>query len=766
MKKLFTLVTMLILSLSIVTEAKCYIVGNAEGNSWDPNVGVELQETSSGIYKGDVEITGDGYFGIAENLTTDGNWDYFNQNFRYNAASKDCPVTLGTEMTMTKGGTDMSWKIDLGTYTFTVNFNNNTLLVTSTDGSGNEDPVTPSSETWCLVGGFNSWNITEAPEFTEVSDGVYEITIAELGGQFKIAKDHAWDTNFGSNGTDLTTNTEYSLMFNASGNLQFANETTYTNCKLTFKPTGAETATLYFEGTAKEAVTEFEEIYVIGNMNNWNFTSTEHKLTRESADSKIYKGSIEMIAAAQAEYCYWRIYEQLNQIGSWGLEAEQEVEANITSATLTRGSEVAITTAPGIYDVVFNLDTGALTLTKTGESDDPIVPPTPSDDVWCLVGEFNEWDIENAPEFTMVSEGVYEITMPELGGQFKIAANHNWEDTNYGTNGTDVAATTEYQLVERAENLQFTNGDTFNNCKLTFKKTANGATLYVEVEQVQETVWCLVGGFNNWDIAGAPEFTKVSDGVYEISVAELGGQFKIASNHSWSGVNYGSNGTALTIETDYSLVASTDANISFENENTYTDCKLTLTINAEGASLYATGTLKPVVTEFEELYVIGDMNNWDFSNTDYKLTRESADSKTYVGKLKFTVAAENEYCYWRIYEQLGQIGSWGLAEAQETPSDITSATLVRLSEAAITTLPGEYNVTFNIETGELALSPVNDSVESIENTNNVYVTNGSIVAPNDAEIYSINGTRVNGENVAKGVYIVKTAEKTVKILVK
>lgn len=58
------------------------------------------------------------------------------------------------------------------------------------------------------------------------------------------------------------------------------------------------------------------------------------------------------------------------------------------------------------------------------------------------------------------------------------------------------------------------------------------------------------------------------------------------------------------------------------------------------------------------------------------------------------------------------------------------------------------------------------ALESIEAENEVYAIGGSIVAPAGAEIYSVSGARVNGSNLNSGIYLVRTQNDVVKVLVK
>ena len=57
-------------------------------------------------------------------------------------------------------------------------------------------------------------------------------------------------------------------------------------------------------------------------------------------------------------------------------------------------------------------------------------------------------------------------------------------------------------------------------------------------------------------------------------------------------------------------------------------------------------------------------------------------------------------------------------------------------------------------------------VEDVENDEIVVkVVGNSIVAPEGAEVYDLNGLRVNAENLAKGIYIVKVGNQVVKVII-
>jgi hypothetical protein len=61
---------------------------------------------------------------------------------------------------------------------------------------------------------------------------------------------------------------------------------------------------------------------------------------------------------------------------------------------------------------------------------------------------------------------------------------------------------------------------------------------------------------------------------------------------------------------------------------------------------------------------------------------------------------------------------------------------------------------------------ISTGIEGVENDEIVVkVVGNSIVAPEGAEVYDLNGLRVNAENLAKGIYIVKVGDQVVKVII-
>ena len=93
----------------------------------------------------------------------------------------------------------------------------------------------------------------------------------------------------------------------------------------------------------------------------------------------------------------------------------------------------------------------------------------------------------------------------------------------------------------------------------------------------------LRGEVNGWGAIADWEFSNEGNGTYALYDKELSGTFKVA-DASWSSTcNYGSNGSAITVDKPYSLVLGTNDNISCAY--TYDCARIVLTITDSGASL-------------------------------------------------------------------------------------------------------------------------------------------------------------------------------------
>ena len=180
-----------------------YILGEANGNTWNPSVGVEMSTTDGYIFTAQVTFNG-------ENAEDDANVSYFSFTSKLGSNSDDwagisgyrlTPVsegnywvtstTLGENILMNAFGenVDVAFRIPAGTYTITVDVSGRNCVITRDGGGG---PVAgrgwPAMFGGVMLQGFywDSYNATRWTTLTEKAQ--------ELGQYFDVM----WVPNSGS----------------------------------------------------------------------------------------------------------------------------------------------------------------------------------------------------------------------------------------------------------------------------------------------------------------------------------------------------------------------------------------------------------------------------------------------------------------------------------------------------------------------------------------------------------------------------------------
>ena len=201
-----------------------------------------------------------------------------------------------------------------------------------------------------LRGEVNSWGATAEWEFSDEGNGTYVLYDKALSGAFKVA-DSGWTSacNYGSNGTSIQMGVPYSLVLGTNDNISCGGNSYV--CKRIVLNIANGAASLLLESDDDD--TGLTAVYVIGDNNGWNYMDATGKL--DLVEDKIFKGQVTMPAVGDG-YSHWRIYQRLGMGGVWG--AEGDLTGDNTSGTLVKGATGRVSTAPGTYDVTFNLATG------------------------------------------------------------------------------------------------------------------------------------------------------------------------------------------------------------------------------------------------------------------------------------------------------------------------------------------------------------------------------------------------------------------------
>lgn len=205
-----------------------------------------------------------------------------------------------------------------------------------------------------LRGEINSWNAVAEWEFSDEGDGLYVLYDKTLSGSFKVA-DASWSSkcNYGSNGAQVLMDTPYPLVLGTNDNISVGGNTYLT--KRIVLNIGTDNASLLLESA--DAGDELTSVYVIGDFNDWNYMSTsgELKLLTEGDNAGKFAGTVTLHPANEQHTSAWRIYQGLGMSGVWG--------ASDTEGVLEKGSTQSVLTAAGTYDFLFDINTGAYTLT-------------------------------------------------------------------------------------------------------------------------------------------------------------------------------------------------------------------------------------------------------------------------------------------------------------------------------------------------------------------------------------------------------------------
>ena len=180
-----------------------YILGEAEGNSWDPSHGLEMTTTDGNIFTSQVTFNGEwseedasvSYFSFTTKLSASSeDWTSI-QSYRLTPVSEGnywvTSSTLGQTIPLNQFGEniDVAFRIPAGTYTITVNVNDRTCVITRDSGGG---PVAgrgwPAMYGGVMLQGFY-WDSYKATRWSTLTDEAQE-----LGQYFDVM----WVPNSGS----------------------------------------------------------------------------------------------------------------------------------------------------------------------------------------------------------------------------------------------------------------------------------------------------------------------------------------------------------------------------------------------------------------------------------------------------------------------------------------------------------------------------------------------------------------------------------------
>lgn len=394
---------------------------------------------------------------------------------------------------------------------------------------------------------------------------------------------------------------------------------------------------------------------------------------------------------------------------------------------------------------------------------------------FSLVGKFNEWAIETAPDMTWQLDGSYKIELGDFFGDFKIVQGHAWDGAiEYCSNGAQVNLGEEYFLANVGGNLSLSGSGYCEDCVITVRKDGESVVMTVTGTPVDEP-YIIVGDYNDWKLETAVPFRVQQDGTFKSdALEELKGSFKVVKGRlNWNS-QFGSNGSTFDMGNAYTLVAGSAndnlPNISLSNTNVlYKDVVFVLDMSGDAPVL--TGTAGSTV-EVEATYqLMGERTSWAFAEAPtftkvsegvYELQRDS-----FYGRFKI---AKNGVWDGSLCSNGAAVvvGETYFPKNDNNPNDMWIDGID--AENPLTNVKFTLNVT-KADAPTLLVTGTTGAEKVAKDAVKVAVNGGviSVAGAENVAIYNAAGALVSTSaqaNVPAGLYIVKAGKNVQKVIVK
>ena len=391
-----------------------YILGEVNGNLWDPSVGFEMATEDGKIYTAHVttKASGFSYFSFTKQLAQENSetaWDEIapyrfgaqNEGVEYNYVVTE--AVLGTSIALTNDNFS-ALQVAPGTFDLSIDMEKMELIIT-----GEFTPQTQPEGNWYLIGTNNNWSETDQSYmFTRSTEdpNVYSIHVDNVNGDFwfKIANADCYTaTNFWS-GTILSAANDGENAL--SGNLVQGNQGAFCipgSYKATYLDITINVAELTYsiETDGQEPVedpnAEYDYMYIAGDADGWS-------------------GNGGKIASVKGENDFYGFFTSGTKFkfqkeqGSWAV--------NYGGSNGTLASNGADIPASGYVYVNANLNNMTYSVT-------PITS-------MGVIGDATQGGWATETPLTYNAEtNTWEGTMTFTAGEIKFRANNNW-DISFG----------------------------------------------------------------------------------------------------------------------------------------------------------------------------------------------------------------------------------------------------------------------------------------------------------------------------------------------
>lgn len=411
MKKFFTLFAMAALAFSM--HADMYIVGSAPFGDWHTNVGELMTDNGDNTYTWQGEIKGTIWFVFASGLTAnDGEWDQFNNEFRYGPTTgSDQTVTVGEYVaTQLQGNGNGAYKFgassDGSEYIITIDMDNMEFWIEGETPDPGFKTFTVAGTPAAVFG--TEWDPSNVDnDMTLNEDGKwvldkYSCELQEGNVSFKVVANHDWGNAWPASNYDYYIETPgyYDLHF-------------------TFDSTNYEITIVAELGDTIPAVDpRTGDLFILGEING-NGWAPNVGFEMSTQDENIFTADVEATGANTDEgdetlYSYFSFTSKLAEgADDWGsinanrigaLEDGYLVSDDMLGMELGLGgfgSSNSFKVPSGAYTLTVNLDEQTLVITKGGG-----VQPIPGD--VNADGEVNIGDLNAV--IAMILSNTFDVT--------------------------------------------------------------------------------------------------------------------------------------------------------------------------------------------------------------------------------------------------------------------------------------------------------------------------------------------------------------------
>ena len=379
MKKIFTLLTMVV-ALAFSSQAAYYLVGQEPfGKGWNPADGVEMTLNADGTYSFTATVNGSLWFVFADALAeSSSDWATFNNTMRIGPTEgSDIEITAGEWLPFQKAGGDKGAYKFTGSgseYTITLNPFSNKFKI-----DGYVEPIV--IDTYTVAGTPASvfgteWDATNTDnDMTLMEDGMYELdkyNVALGAGselEFKVVGNHDWGYSWPDENRTIT--------LDQSGiyNLRFTFDPATTFC-------GVQASLV---GTID---TNTGDLFILGEVND-NTWGANIGLQMETEDQNIFKATFTTKGESIDEtdgigYSYFSFTTKLAENDDWStIQAYRlgAIEENFLMSDDQMGIEQQLAAntnsfkiPAGTYEATVNLSAKTLVITKVIEIEKTATP--------------------------------------------------------------------------------------------------------------------------------------------------------------------------------------------------------------------------------------------------------------------------------------------------------------------------------------------------------------------------------------------------------